>query len=83
MATLAHMPENFSDSLGNWKSRAKNTYRRTTLVKAQSEFSALLGASTSQPQQPLLPEWKIMVKARLQRMFREVQIMPNIKQRRW
>ena len=38
------MPENFSDTLGNWKSRAKDAYRRTTLAKAQAEFCDLLGS---------------------------------------
>ena len=39
------MPENFTDTLGNWKSRAKETYRRTTLSKAQTEFCEYLGGS--------------------------------------
>ena len=39
------MPEHFTDILGNWKSRAKETYRRTTLTKAQTEFCAYLGST--------------------------------------
>ena len=44
-ATLARMPEHFTDTLGNWKSRAKETYRRTTLSKAQTEFCKYFGGS--------------------------------------
>ena len=42
-ATMAKMPEHFTDTLGNWRSRAKETYRRTTLAKAQTEFCTFLG----------------------------------------
>ena len=40
---MAKMPEHFTDTSGNWKSRAKETYRRTTLTKAQTEFCEYLG----------------------------------------
>ena len=40
------MPEHFTDTLGNWNSRAKETYRRTTLTKAQAQFCGYLGAPT-------------------------------------
>ena len=43
VATLAKMPEHFTDTLGNWKSRAKETYRRTMLSKAQISFCEYLG----------------------------------------
>ena len=49
-ATQAKMPEYFTDTLGNWKSRAKETYRRTMLTKAQTQFCEYLGgAVSSQP----------------------------------
>ena len=44
-ATMAKMPEHFTDTLGNWRSRAKETYRRTTLAKAQTEFCTFLGGN--------------------------------------
>ena len=37
------MPEHFTDTLGNWKTRAKEAYRRTTLTKAQAQFCGYLG----------------------------------------
>ena len=43
VATMARMPEHFTDTLGNWKSRAKESYRRTTLTKAQAHFCEYLG----------------------------------------
>ena len=39
------MPEHFTDTLGSWRSRAKETYRRTTLAKAQTEFCTFLGGN--------------------------------------
>ena len=42
-ATIAGMPEHFTDTLGDWKSRAKESYRRTTLGKAQKQFCTHLG----------------------------------------
>ena len=47
-ATMAKMPEHFTDTLGNWQTRAKETYRRTTLAKAQTEFCTYLGGNSQQ-----------------------------------
>ena len=65
------MPENFSDRLGNWKSSAKDTYRRTTLVKAQAELYELLGSQTLQLGYGLdkIEDDPRMVKIMLQRIF--------------
>ena len=45
MSTLAQMPEHFTDTLGNWKSRAKETYRRTALAQAHARFCKKLGVT--------------------------------------
>ena len=50
-ATQAKMPEYFTDTLGNWKSRAKETYRRTMLTKAQTQFCEYLGGAAPSPPQ--------------------------------
>ena len=54
-ATQARMPEHFTDTLGNWKSRAKETYRRTMLSKAQAQFCEYLGSAHSHRQEPAKP----------------------------
>ena len=42
-ASLAKMPEYFTDTLGDWKSRAKELYRTTARQAAHVEFCRLLG----------------------------------------
>ena len=42
-STLSKMPEYFTDTLGNWHSRARETYRRTARAGAQKLFCEQLG----------------------------------------
>ena len=88
---MDYMPENFSETLGNWKSRAKDTYHRTTLVKAQAQFCKFLGSQRYHTQgrrsileddaaigRSTLEEDAAMVKITLQRMFGSRISLPNI-----
>ena len=45
-ATLSRMPDYFTDTLGNWHSRAREVYRRTARIDAQKRFCAQLGRGT-------------------------------------
>ena len=42
-ATLGQMPDYFTDTLGNWRSRARENYRRTARANAQRLFCTQLG----------------------------------------